>query len=110
MIIASVVVVCLVLFIILCKHLEDGIGRLFGKVSKLIKWTKHLDDRISSLEVKDTSQDMRLDQHDQRFGEDERAVRMLSKEVGELGQDIGWDDDCKKTQELKLPDPDDSNT
>lgn len=76
---------------------------------KLVRWTKHHDDRISSLEVKDTVQDERLDQHDQRFHEDERALRMLSKEVGELGKDVGWEDDRRETQVLTLPPDDDNN-
>ncbi|HVI72782.1 MAG TPA: hypothetical protein VM656_15010, partial [Pyrinomonadaceae bacterium] len=60
---------CSGLFVALCWFLEDKVSTLWMKVYRLIKWTRHLDDRVSSLEIKETSQDERLDQHDQRFHE-----------------------------------------
>lgn len=95
---------------LLCISLAFALARIVrAVVDKFVRWQRHQDDRLSSLEVKETVQDERLDQHDQRFHEDERAVRMLSKEVGELGKDVGWEDDQRKTEVLKLPINDDND-
>lgn len=100
----AAVFACLALFIFLCLYLT-------GYIDKVVAWQKKqherisvLDERISTLEDHEVSQDSRLDrQHAQ--------LKMVKKDVRELGKDVGWGDDLTKTQLNKTvvkPPPDDA--
>jgi hypothetical protein len=82
-------------------------GRLDKKFNRMIRREGHGDDRLSGLEIKDYSQDARLDNHQQH-------IKRLHSNVKELGADIGWDDSKRKTptmtQVVKKPPNDGSNT
>jgi len=97
MIAVAIVFVCLALLFVVIKKLDD---RSRGQVG----WNKHADDRISSLEVKDYAQDIRLDNH-------QKSLKTLKDDVKDLGADVGWDDEMRKTQVLRdsTPPDDDSN-
>lgn len=80
------------------------INKLKGSFGAMVKWLRHTEDRVSSLEVKDYAQDVRLDNH-------QKSLSKLKTDVKELGADVGWDDDLRKTQVIRdnTP-PDDDNT
>jgi hypothetical protein len=95
MIIIAVVVCLLGVFLLFCAYLEDRVDSVLGK-------QRDANTRIIGLEVKDFSQDVRLDQH-QLF------LKHLRKDVHDLGSDVGWADDLTKTQALpETPDDDDT--
>jgi hypothetical protein len=91
---AIIVLGVLSVFVILFKALED-------KLVRVSKRQRDSETRIGGLEVKDYAQDVRLDHQQQ-------AIKRLNKEVGELGKDVGWDDDRRKTNVIKPEDPDDA--
>lgn len=93
MIVVAVVLCCLGLFILLCKHLEDVVHRV-------VKWQRKSHERISTLEVNDFAQDARLDNQ-------QKHIKRLREDVKEMGKDIGWTDDDRKTQVMKTKDPTD---
>lgn len=75
------------------------------RLDGLVRWTRHLHDRISGLEVKTYAQDVRLE--DQRM-----IIKRLLREVRELGHDVGWFDDMHRTEVIRpppLPPTDDDN-
>jgi hypothetical protein len=80
MIFAVIVLAVLGVFVIIFKLLED-------KTERIIKRQRRSETRIEGLEVKDYAQDLRLD-HQQRA-------------IKELGKDVGWDDDRRKTGVIK---------
>jgi hypothetical protein len=93
MIITAVVVCLLVVFLLFCAYLENRVDTVLGK-------QRDVNTRIVGLEVKDFSQDVRLDQH-QLF------IKHLRKDVHDLGSDVGWADDQSKTTVLpETPDDD----
>jgi hypothetical protein len=98
--VAAVVLAALTLFVILCKHLED-------LVNKVIVWLKKADERISTLEVHEDNQDARLDAQGHRLDRQGDTLRSVKTELKEMGKDVGWNDDNRKTQVLKLKDPPD---
>lgn len=90
----AIIVLCVLsVFVILFKTLED-------KLVRVSKRQRDSETRIGGLEVKDYAQDVRLD-HQQR------AIKKLNKAVDELGKDVGWDDDRRRTNVIKK-DPDDA--
>lgn len=93
----------LALLLILMRYLEH-------RVSRVAKKQQHQEERISGLEIKDYGQDFRMDAQDKKLEIlDTRTVRTL-RDVKELGRDIGWGDDKRKTDVLKKPtSPDDSS-
>ncbi len=112
MITLAVVLCCLALFVILCFQLEDQIHRglkyLLGKqvnaderISKLEANEFEAEKRISTLEFQDYAAKARLD----RQAVD---IDLLKGEVKELGEDVGWEEDKRKTQVMKRGEPDDA--
>lgn len=80
----AVVLTCLALFIFLCLYLT-------GYVDRVVRWQRNQHERISVLEQHEMSQDSRLDrQH--------AVLKMVKKDIRELGKDVGWADDRAKTQ------------
>lgn len=92
MIAALVVVVCVVLFIILCKNLEDTVNRVSS-------YQRKTHERISQIEQHEYAQDARLDRH-------QKAIGLIRADVNEMGKDIGWKDDDRKTRVMKMKERD----
>lgn len=92
MIIALVVVCCIVLFIILCKNLEDTVNRVSN-------YQRKTHERISQIEQHEYAQDARLDRH-------QKVISNIRSDVNEMGKDIGWKDDDRKTRVMKQKDSD----
>lgn len=95
MIIALVVVCCVVLFIILCKNLEDTVNRVSS-------YQRKTHERISQIEQHEYAQDARLDRH-------QKVIGRIREDVNEMGKDIGWKDDDRKTRVMKAKDSDDAS-
>jgi hypothetical protein len=96
MIVVAVVLCCLALFILLCKSLEDTISRVIAWATA---WQRRTDERISTLEDHDYAQDARLDKQ-------QDTLKSVKGELKEMGKDVGWSDDNRKTQVMKLEDRD----
>ncbi len=97
----GIIALCvLVLVLILYRLLEH-------RVSVLLRRSRYNDDRISSLEVKDYGQDNRMDGHDKTLDVHDDRFRRLHNEVKELGRDVGWDDDMRRTDIHKIDTPPD---
>lgn len=75
---------CIVLIMLVVHHLES-------RVDKADMRQKKDEERISSLEVHEYNQDMRLDAH-------RKVLVQVKKDVRGLGKDIGWDDSHRTTQ------------
>ena len=75
---------CILLIMSFVRHLETRVNRVDTKQQKD-------EERISTLEVKDYNQDMRLDAH-------RKVLIQVKKDVRGLGRDIGWDDSNRATQ------------
>ncbi len=103
MIVLAAVFCCLGLFIIFCKMLEERVNKVVGFQKKIHDVQRQTHERISSLEVHEHAQDARLDRT-------QNVVRRLREDVNEMGKDIGWKDDDRKTQVMKQKnkDPDDA--
>ncbi len=84
---AIIVLLVLTVFVLIFKALED-------KMVKIGKRQRDSETRISGLEIKDFSQDVRLDAQ-------QRHIIELKTDVNELGKDLGWVDDKRRTQVLK---------
>ncbi len=82
-----IVLLVLAVFVLILKTLED-------KMVKIGKRQRDSDTRISGLEIKDFGQDLRLDAQ-------QRHIKELKQDVDELGKDLGWTDDKRRTQVLK---------
>ena len=95
MIIALVVVCCVVLFIILCKNLEDTVNRVSS-------YQRKTHERISQIEQHEYAQDARLDRH-------QKVIKDIRSDVNEMGKDIGWKDDDRRTRVMKKKDSDDGS-
>ena len=95
MIIALVVVCCVVLFIILCKNLEDTVNRVSS-------YQRKTHERISQIEQHEYAQDARLDRH-------QKVIKDIRSDVTEMGKDIGWKDDDRRTRVMKKKDSDDGS-
>lgn len=89
----AIVFCCLGLFVLLCKQVED-------KVNAVIDYQKTQHERITSIEQHELEQDGRLD----RQG---KALKHLRDDVSEMGKDIGWKDDDRRTRVMKQKDPSD---
>lgn len=76
--------VCVLLIMLFVRQLEDRVDSVDTKQKKD-------EERISVLEVRDDTQDARLDAH-------RRAIIQVKKDVKGLGKDIGWDDSNRATQ------------
>ena len=100
---AALILCGLVLVIILYRLLETRVNKLFRSL-------RHTDDRVSSLEIKDFGQDFRMDAHDKRLETHDRRFQRLNVEVKELGRDIGWSDDQRKTDVIKPKTPPDDDS
>ncbi len=84
----AIIVLCVLgCFVIILRTLE-------GKVGSLSKRQRDSESRIGGLEVKDYAQDLRLDAQ-------QRAIKGIKGDVRELGRDIGWGDEKRKTQVIK---------
>lgn len=82
-----VVLLVLAVFVLILKTLED-------KMARIGRRQRDSETRISGLEIKDFAQDLRLD--DQQV-----HIKELKQDVSELGKDLGWVDDKRRTQVLK---------
>lgn len=76
--------VCIVLVMLFIRHLEGRVDSVDTKLQKD-------EERISTLEVNDYNQGIRLDAH-------RKAIIQVKKDVRGLGADIGWDDSNRSTQ------------
>jgi hypothetical protein len=84
----AIIVLCVLsVFVIILKKLED-------KTASLGKQQRDSESRIGGLEVKDYAQDLRLDAQ-------QRAIKGIKGDVRELGKDIGWGDEKRRTQVIK---------
>lgn len=81
----------LVLFILFCRRLESRIEALKDD-------QEDVEGRVIGLEVKEYSQDERLEEHDSVIGNHARFMVHMRREVDELGRDVGWDDNKRRTQ------------
>lgn len=95
MIIALVVICCVCLFIILCKNLEETVDRVSS-------YQKQTHERISQIEQHEYAQDARLDKH-------QKVINAIRSDVNEMGKDIGWKDDDRKTRVMKTKDSSDES-
>jgi hypothetical protein len=86
MIIAVGAVALLVLIILFLRYLEDRVEEIAEEHTE----------RISTLEVKDTAHGARLDNH-------QKILALHSKDLKELGADVGWDEGKRVTQMLDIP-------
>jgi hypothetical protein len=109
MTILAVVLVCLALFIILCYSLEDTVNGV------LARQRKH-HERISTLEANEYTQDVLLDRHGKAITGISKAVShqsqkitTLTGDVKEIEEDIGWEDDMRRTQLMKKDTPSDDD-
>ncbi len=84
MIFFGVVALCLGSFTLLCWLMWED-------MTKLARFIRKQDDRISKLEVNEFSQDARLDAH-------RKHLIKIKHDVRELGKDVGWDDSGRSTQ------------
>lgn len=91
MIVLAIVLCCLGLFVILCKQLEE-------RVDKVVGYQRKTFDRISQIEVHEHKQDARLDRQ-------QGLIQNLRTDVNEMGKDIGWKDDDRKTRVMKQKSP-----
>ena len=76
--------ICILLVMLFVRHLETRVNAVDTKLHKD-------EERISTLEVKEYNQDMRLDAH-------RKVLIQVKKDVKGLGADIGWDDSNRATQ------------
>lgn len=83
----AVVAGCLLAFMILCWVMWDEIERV-------VRWQRKQHDRISKLEVHEMTQDSKLDRQ-------QAQLKMVKRDIEELGKDVGWDDNKTKTQSAK---------
>jgi len=94
MIIVAIVLVCVGLFILFCKTLEDDVGKVVEYQRQTHERISVVHDRVSTIEQHEYAQDARLD-HQQK------QLKGLREDVSEMGKDIGWKDDNRKTQVMK---------
>lgn len=85
----------LVLFILFCKRVEE-------RVDELRDSQEDVEARVLGIEVKEYSQDERLEGHDKLFDTHARFMVKTKREVDELGRDVGWEDGKRQTQ-VMLP-------
>ena len=90
----AVVLTCLACFILLCWMMWD-------EISKVVRWQHKQHDRISKLEAHDGEQDKMLISHDSRLDRQHSQLKMVKKDIRELGKDVGWGDEKARTQLLK---------
>lgn len=79
-------------FILFCRRLESRIADL----------QDDLEGRVIGLEVKEYTQDERLDANDKTLESHAKFMVRTQRNVDELGRDVGWDDNKRKTQ-VMLP-------
>lgn len=79
-------------FILFCRRLESRIADL----------QDDLEGRVIGLEVKEYKQDERLEGHDKTLEAHAKFMVRTQRNVDELGRDVGWDDNQRKTQ-VMLP-------
>lgn len=84
LIVLASVGICIVLVMLFIRHLENRVNDVDEKQQKD-------EERISTLEVNDYNQGIRLDAH-------RKALVQVKKDVRELGKDIGWNDSDRSTQ------------
>lgn len=103
MIVTVIILCCVGLFVILCKQLES-------RVDRVVDFSRKTHERISRIELHENEQDQHLYAHDSRLDRQQKIVTRLQQDVGEMGKDIGWKDDDRKTQVMrqKNKDPDDA--
>lgn len=101
MILAAIIICCLGLFVILCKQLEARVDKVVGYQHKTHRHIAETDERISQIETHNYKQDARMDRQ-------QGAIQHLRADVNEMGKDIGWKDDDRKTRVMKQKDPDDA--
>lgn len=94
---------CIGLFVILCRQLE-------ARVDRVVDYQRKTHERISQMELKENEQDQHLYAHDSRLNRQQKIVLRLQGDVREMGKDIGWSDDDRKTRVMKQKntDPDDA--
>ena len=103
MIVTAIILCCVGLFVILCRQLES-------RVDKIVDFSRQTHERISRIEDHENEQDQHLYAHDSRIDRTQKELKQLKKDVNEMGKDIGWSDDDRKTQVMKQKnkDPDDA--
>lgn len=84
LIVLGAVGACFVLVMLFVRYLESRVNEVDTKVQKD-------EERISTLEVNDYNQGIRLDAH-------RKALIQVKKDVRTLGRDVGWDDSNRSTQ------------
>lgn len=82
---------CTVIVILFLRRVEQ-------RVHALALEHEDVEGRILGLEVKEYTQDERLEGHDQSINNQARFIVKIKKEVDELGRDVGWDDNKRLTQ------------
>lgn len=85
----------LIVFIFFCKRLEE-------RVEALRDDQEDVEGRVIGLEVKEYSQDERLDSQESTMQSHAKFIVKMRRDVDELGHDIGWDDNKRNTQ-VMLP-------
>lgn len=86
---------CTVIVILFMRRLEL-------RVQELSEEHEDVQGRIIGLEVKEYSQDTRLDSHESTLEAHAKFMVQTQREVDDVGRDIGWEDGKRKTQ-VMLP-------
>lgn len=88
MIFGLAVLLLLVLGFLLIRHSEK-------RVDWVLRFQRKNHERISALEVGEVTQDIRI--HDQG-----KAIEEQAKLIKDLGKDVGWEDDKRETEVIKV--------
>ncbi len=88
LIVGGAVALLLGIVLLFLRYLEGRVDRVSTQQQEVVE-------RISTLEVNDYAQDARLDRQ-------QHIVKRLTRNVQEIGEDVGWDggwgDDGRKTE------------
>lgn len=96
MIVAAIVFCCIGLLVLVWSQLHDRVAKVTDEAEVLVE-------RISNLEIHEQAQDSRIDRT-------QLVVKKIREDVTEIGKDVGWKDDNRRTQVMKQKDrdPDDA--
>lgn len=81
----------LIIFVLFLRRLEE-------RVEELRSAQDDVQGRVIGLEVKEFTQDDRLEEHDSTLKTHAKFMVKTRRDVDELGHDIGWEDGKRKTQ------------
>lgn len=76
--------------------------RLDSKVDEVVQDQDDVEGRVIGLEVKEYSQDERLEYHQKMLNNHARFMVKVRRDVDGLGRDVGWDDSRQATEELPV--------